>query len=117
MRGTFYIKVGQEATYLSFKKVCDRENVSVSEKIMKWISDYMSVHGEGNPQTILDYAGEILTLPKWKTCISSGGIRVQGTIYCDPGRRARNMPPFWRSTEACNKCDYYKPGEIKNDTR
>lgn len=117
MRGTFYIKVNQEATYRSFQKVCNREGVSVSEKIMKWIYDYMASHGEGNPQTILDYAGEIMTLPRWKTCKHSGGVRVQGTIYCDPGRSARYMPPYWRVTKCCESCEAYETGEIKNDSR
>ena len=111
MNVTIYVKNGDVATYNAFKKVCHREGVSVSEKIVKWIYEYMAVHGEGNPQTVLDYAGEVQTLPKWKTCRWSQGVQVQGDVYCDP--RVKSMPPYWRPVTACEKCAFYKPRKAR----
>lgn len=107
-QATIYIKVGDVATYKIFQTVCDREGESVSEKIMKMIRDYVAGHGEGNPQTILDYAGEIMTLPKWKTCEFSQKMRVHGEIYCQPVRR-RGYRPNWVPTTRCKKCKIYTP--------
>lgn len=116
MQHTIYIKEKDEATYSLFQKVCDREGTSTSAKIMLMIYDYMAGHGEGNPQTILDYAGEIMTLPKWKTCRFSGGTRVQGDIYCQPVRR-RGYFPGWKMTQACDRCEIYETAKVINDAR
>lgn len=108
MQTMIYVKVGDEATYELFKKVCDREGTSASAKIMKMINDYMAAHGEGNPQTILDYAGEFRTLPKWKTCTFSQGFRFKGEIFCQPiGRRGYHSN--WRPAARCSRCEIYTP--------
>lgn len=109
MKATIYIKNGDLATYRLFQKVCDREGKSVSEKLMKMIYDYMASHGEGNPQTLLKYAGEIRTLPKWKTCTFSQGTRVHGEIYCQcKTDQSKGYYPGWKITEACNRCEIYE---------
>jgi len=109
---TFYVRAGDEDQYQKFQKVCDREGESVSEKIANWIRDYMASHGEGNPQTILDYAGKPKTLPLWKTCLFSQKMRVKGEIYCNPVRR-RGHHAGWKIVSACTRCNIYEPEASK----
>ncbi len=43
-----------------FDEICHREGISRSEKLREFISRYVMVHSEGNPQLILDkFCGEI----------------------------------------------------------
>lgn len=99
-----YIRKNFEATYKSFLKVCEREGESASTKIRNWIQEYMAAHGEGNPQTLLKYAGKPKTLPLWKTCRWSQGLLINGQFYCQPG----GSNPYWRIPKACEHCSHYR---------
>lgn len=79
---TLYLRKEFEATWEAFMKVCDREGDSASQKLEKWVSDYMASHGEGNSQTILEYSGKPKTLPLWKTCQKSKQELRDGQFYC-----------------------------------
>jgi len=115
MKTTIYVRNGDLVTYRSFQKVCEREGVSVSEKIMVMIREYMAGHGEGNPQTLLKYAGEVMTLPKWRTCQRSQKTRVQGEIFCvGNDTKSDPFPPYWRPTSKCDTCDHYQPPITKH---
>jgi hypothetical protein len=113
MKATHYVKNKDLATYRSFQKVCEREGESVSQKLMIMIYAYMASHGDGNPQTLLDHAGEVRTLPKWKTCRHSQGIRVQGTIFCEASDGRKGIFPGWRLVAACDRCDHYRAAEAE----
>jgi hypothetical protein len=56
----FYIDETFIPIWNEFKEICNREGESASEKLREFISRYVMVHGEGNPQMLIDrFCGEI----------------------------------------------------------
>lgn len=98
---TLYVRRDFEATLEAFKKVCEREGNSASEKFEKWVRDYVSAHGDGNPQTLLDFAGEVKTLPRWKTCRHSSQNLRHGEFFC-------YLKSQFKLPEACTRCERYE---------
>jgi hypothetical protein len=84
-------------TWNHFMRVCQREGVSASGKVEIFVDEYLRVHGEGNPQTMLDYAEKPKCLPLWKTCTESKGELRQGLFSC---RRHGLMSPARCEREA-----------------
>lgn len=103
-----YIRQEHRATIELFKKICEREGKSQGEKLIELIAPYLAVHGDGNPQTILDFAGEVKTLPRWKTCKRSDKYLRKGEFVCNYYLRYLN--PTWRPPKACEKCSDYDSG-------
>lgn len=60
----------------------------------------MAAHGDGNPQTLLNYAEEVKTLPKYKTCIHSDRELHYGEFFC-------RRDAFWKIPDACGRCRNY----------
>ncbi len=55
-RSTIYIEPN---LWKTFKKVCDREDKSMSEMLEGFIARYVAVHAKGNPQLLLEpFIGE-----------------------------------------------------------
>jgi len=83
-----------------FKEICIREGTTASKKIVEYIIKYNDKHRDGNPQTMLDYAGEVKTLPRYKTCPKSSGKLLKGTFWCE--QHSHSHVP-----KACDRCDDY----------
>lgn len=65
-RTTIYIEPN---LWREFKKICFREDQSMSEKIQRFIARYVAVHIQGNPQLLLArFVGDIK-----KTCFFCQG--------------------------------------------
>jgi hypothetical protein len=115
----FYLKREWEATWETFQQICIREGGrgEAGRKIMGWITDYVAVHSDGNPQTILDFAGEVKTLPRYKTCIHSGKKKAGGVFGCslDKPRRGHRAGLF--PIIRCNRCEFYEviKGSVTDD--
>jgi hypothetical protein len=72
-----------DSKWNKFIECCIREGAHASSKIEEeYIDPYLATHGEGNPQTLLDYAGLPKTLPHWKTCRYSSGQLWKGLFTC-----------------------------------
>lgn len=99
--GTFYLGDPYRKTWQDFRAISIREGTTASKKIVEFIQDYVSKHGEGNPQTLLEYAGKPKTLPLWKTCKSSNGVLVKGEFRCTRDGRVYHKSP--RNCEAQNE--------------
>jgi len=63
IRTTLYV---EKEIWKAFKKICFREEKSMSEKIEKWMARMCVVHGDGNPQLLLDSFGVTVTKICWK---------------------------------------------------
>jgi hypothetical protein len=79
IRVTIYV---DEYHWRSFMDCCRREGDPASGKIDQYVSEYLAGHGQGNPQTLLDYAEKPKCLPLWKTCRESKGELRQGLFTC-----------------------------------
>jgi hypothetical protein len=56
----FYLDETFIPIWNEFKEICSREGDSASNKIREFISRYVMVHSEGNPQMLMDkFCGEI----------------------------------------------------------
>lgn len=53
-RSTIYIEAD---LWKAFKKICNREDASASNKIEGYIKEYVDRHGNGNPQLMLNTFG------------------------------------------------------------
>jgi len=58
----FYIDETFIPVWSEFIKICKREGDSASKKIRDFVTKYVDVHREGNPQLLLDRFGSELTL-------------------------------------------------------
>ena len=85
-----------------FKKICDREDSSASEKIRGFIARYVAVHSEGNPQLLLEkFVGDV-----YHKCFGCEGTFKNLTkVKFVSGRIGGLCPPC--------KEDYQKRGLIK----
>lgn len=88
-----YIKAEDQENWKKFKETCEREGESMASKVSKFVADYTATHGQGNPQTMLDFAGKPKTLPYWKTCKSSGGKLIKGEFSCTRDGRVYHLSP------------------------
>jgi hypothetical protein len=95
-----YIPVDKTVTWDKFKEICERDGVKISTRLMSYVEKYVSVHRDGNSQTLIDFAGEVKTLPKYKTCPKSNQKLVKNTFYCEQDH-------VWLNPKACDRCDGY----------
>jgi len=109
MQATFYLKDHQRILWKRFQEVAEREHGrgGVNKILIPFIEKYVAAHGHGNPQTILDYAGQPRTLPKWKTCRNSLKEQHQGEVYCRLVKRSISTQT-WVSTIRCHSCEHYE---------
>ena len=104
-----YFRKSREVLLEQFAKICKTEGVTQGEKLCEWIEPYVARHRDGNPQTKLDFAGEVKTLPKYTTCQHSQKLLSGGLFY-----GFYNQPRFGHSPGVyppvrCGRCDYYRP--------
>jgi hypothetical protein len=85
--GTFYLGEAYRDTFTVFQEICRREGTTSSKKIVSYITDYVSIHKEGNPQTLLKFAGLPKTLPLFRTCTRGADRLVDGTFPCGKDHR------------------------------
>lgn len=69
----FYVDDCFLIVYEKFKKVCERENISASEKIRELIEDYVHRHEPGNPQQTLPTMMQLGRAYHADTCFFCGG--------------------------------------------
>lgn len=105
---TFYFRKGDVHTLEKFAKICEREDIAQGQKLMPYIRDTVAKHSDGNPQTILEYAGKPQTLPLYKTCQYSDKTLVQGEFYCKSNNPRLGILEGWRIPLACSRCDQYQ---------
>jgi len=109
-RVQLYVKVTFEATWEAFQKTCIREGSTPSRHMEKWVADYMAVHAQGNPQTLLDHAGKPQTLPLWKTCRHGSEGLQGGSFVCrqDGILRSQTICEMRNGNSRC-----YRPPEVQ----
>ena len=96
-----YIKRTQAATWDTFKKYCENNGFSISEKIMEYVQTMADAHGDGGSQTYLTFAENPKTLPLYKTCKHSHKALSKGEFFC--GKYATWSPPT-----RCRLCNDYR---------
>ncbi len=116
-----YIPEDFRSTFEAFKKICDREGSSSSEKIRFFIQDYVQQHEVPNPQTVMQsFNGQLakpimLTLPECPARLWIDPERHE--IYCDKIHSIK----FPAACYTCNDRErfvrmfgigQYKPSEI-----
>lgn len=57
----------------SFKRICDREGISRSDKVRDLIEEYVRLHGPGNPITTLDVLMKLGKPYRAGVCLDCGG--------------------------------------------
>ncbi len=103
-----YSKVQDVATWGAFTKICKREGISMSDKLLEiGVLNYVAAHQDGNNQTVLENSGLPKTMPLYQTCRntkknSDGRVElIKGEFFCD-------RQHFWKIPVACGRCDNYR---------
>lgn len=106
MRSTIYVT---KVKWDRFLATIDREGrrgrngVSASAKIEEFIDTYLVAHGDGNPQTMIEYLGLPQTMPLFRTCAHSKkgedgrAVLTKGEFFC-------SNDGHWKIPEACTRC-------------
>jgi len=55
MQVQIYFRDSDKPLWEDFKRICTRENSSASDKIQKFVNDYVSSHKYGNPQMVMEH--------------------------------------------------------------
>lgn len=63
-KSSFYVANNMEQTEKHFREICKREGESPSQKICKWMREYVEKHAHGNPQSFFKKASEQLDKPR-----------------------------------------------------
>jgi hypothetical protein len=79
-RTTIYIEPN---TDMDFRKICDREGVSVSKKLEEYMLEYVARHKAGNPQlSLTPYVKPESSGPNHVLCNYLRGRRNDGHVFC-----------------------------------
>jgi hypothetical protein len=88
-----------KATVKTFKEICKREGVKMSNKLEDFMQHYNQLHSAGNPQlTISVYAKPEEQQPMRVLCLFIDGAISNGQVHC---RRAS----AWIAGVKCYSCE------------
>jgi len=86
--------------WLEFRKICDREGVSASNKVDDFLNAYNQAHRVGNPQLLIEnYVDVDKPKPVRVLCPWLDGALTSGEVHC---RKKQN----WVSSIECYSCKY-----------
>jgi len=103
-----YSKVSDVSTWESFKKICKRDGISMSDRLLELcVRSYVAQHVDGNSQAKLDYAGLPSTLPLYQTCNHSRH-EEDGRVMLVKSEFLCLRDHHYKIAEACGRCEFYR---------
>lgn len=92
----------EEAILQSFKKICEREGETMSDKVQKFMVHYNQAHSNGNPQLRISvYAKPEEPSPLRVLCDFLSGATSEGLVNC----RRKGL---WVKGVTCYSCEKNK---------
>lgn len=79
-RTTIYVEPNTDG---DFRKICDREGVSVSKKLEEYMLEYVARHKAGNPQLLISNYVKMENMPMRVLCHFCEGATSEGMIHCE----------------------------------
>jgi hypothetical protein len=105
-RTTVYLPEDEHAI---FKKICQREDDSMSDKIGEFVHQYNLQHGHGNPQKLMTRYVQIEDLPILRIpnvlCNFIIGVTKDRQILC------RKRGSEYHSQKVCAECEFNRLGD------
>jgi len=100
-----YVPIEKETTVKDFLAICKRENSSGSVKVLEFMTEYVGLHRDGNPQTLIPrYADVKLLQVQKKSCKR---LRRKGEFEGKLGWCLFNE--HWVTEEDCEGCGRQHP--------
>lgn len=104
-RTTIYVSPSVD---VDFRKICDREGVSVSKKLQEFMEEYNQGHKRGNPQLLIShYVKATEPQPLRVLCLYCQGALSDGRIFCQKRGQA------WIPSLQCYSCKHNRMRKVE----